>query len=266
MSSFLGSSKEGRGRLRLRMARTLLRAGLLVRSARLPRRRSLTVAEGLKSSWAGVGSESEESEEGKGEEGELEEEEAERNRVGEVGIGRGREKEAEGGAEWGLITVTRSSSCSWRKMARTSMELMLSFWWCLDLRQEESRKGEGMRAGIGSDSSSSMSERSKGEAERRMWCSGGARREGRVKKVGERGELVETTLARLLGMLVMLMTESRWEDLRATEERKRSCSSTETREGPGTGGSGSVGGPVGGGLGGFGMWEGGVGNASRRTR
>lgn len=81
------SSNEGLGRLRLRMARTLLRAGLFVRSARLPRRRSLTVAEGLKSSRAGAGSEREESEERKEEEGESEEEEGERTRVGEVGIG-----------------------------------------------------------------------------------------------------------------------------------------------------------------------------------
>jgi hypothetical protein len=73
--------------------------------------------------------------------------------------------------------------CSWPKMARTSMELMLSFWWCLDLRQEESRKGEGMRAGIGSDSSSSMSERSKGEAERRVRWSGG----GETRRADEKG-------------------------------------------------------------------------------
>jgi L-aminopeptidase/D-esterase-like protein len=74
----------------------------------------------------------------------------------------------------------------------------------------------------------------------------------------------------------MLTTESRWEEAReylldlrdrlATEERKRSCSSTETRDGPGTGGNGRVGGPEGGGPGGFGMWDGGAGKASRRIR
>jgi hypothetical protein len=52
----------------------------------------------------------------------------------------------------------------------------------------------------------------------------------------------------------------------ATDERKSSCSSTETRDGPGTGGSGKVGGPVGGGFAGLGMCDGGDGNASRRTR
>lgn len=105
-----------------------------------------------------------------------------------------------------------------------------------------------MRAGIGSNSSSSMSERRLGERVR----------EGRMKKDGERGEST-------------LMTESRWEeeateyllDLRA---RKRSCSSTDTRDGPGTGGNGCVGGPDGGRLGGGGMCEGGAGNASRSTR
>ena len=50
-------------------------------------------------------------------------------------------------------------------MARTSIEFMLSLWVCLDLRQEESRKGEGIRAGIDSDSSP---ERSMGEAESRV--------------------------------------------------------------------------------------------------
>lgn len=86
------------------------------------------------------------------------------------------------------------------------------------------------------------------------------------------GTMMEGT--RLARLLEMLMRESRLSEAReylldlrlATEERKRSCSSTDTREGPGTGGSGRVGGPVGGGFIGEGMCEGGVGNASRSTR
>jgi len=42
----------------------------------------------------------------------------------------------------------------------------------------------------------------------------------------------------------LLDRRERW----ATEDRKRSCSSTETRDGPGTGGNGTLGGPVGGGF------------------
>lgn len=72
------------------------------------------------------------------------------------------------------------------------------------------------------------------------------------------------------------MTESRHDDVTeylldlrdrlATEDRKRSCSSTDTRDGPGTGGRGRQGGPVGGGFAGLGMCDGGAGKASRRTR
>jgi hypothetical protein len=48
------------------------------------------------------------------------------------------------------------------------MELMLSFCWCFDLRHDESRNGDGIRDGISSDSSSSISERSRGDADSRM--------------------------------------------------------------------------------------------------
>lgn len=79
----------------------------------------------------------------------------------------------------------------------------------------------------------------------------------------------------VLPWLDTLMTDSRWSEylLDRCERlavRRRSCSCSDIRDGPGTGGSGRVGGPVGGGLaaelgvvGVGGMWDGGAGKDSR---
>lgn len=101
-------------------------------------------------------------------------------------------------------------------------------------------------------------------------------RESRAGEVGGDEPWLDAILVRGALVLPMLTVEcgrdddemrlDRWE----CDESSRCCSSSEMREGPGTGGSGVDGGPVGGGLkaglwvGVGGMWDGGAGKDSRR--
>ena len=148
------------------------------------------------------------------------------------------------------------------------MDIRVSCWvGCVWSRPDNDPIGKTDRLGLGLDACG---------LERVGECIGG---NGEVATAGlGLPPLEEDDTMLVLPWLDTLMTDSRWL-LEVTEYlldrcerlavRRRSCSCSDIRDGPGTGGSGRVGGPVGGGLaaelgvvGVGGMWDGGAGKDS----